>query len=117
MKKLAVIYDPHNLLQFIWYYSTYGKDNEWDALCLKNQSKGVYMDKYCIKSGIFQNVYAYDEGYQDKNIIDKGILVFRMFLFAVCGKRKKMCRNIVGQYINVDDYDINIEGIRETIIK
>lgn len=105
MKKLAVIYDPHNLLQFIWYYSTYGKDKEWDALCLRNQSKGVYMDRYCVNSGIFRNVYSYDEGYQDKNIVDKGLLLFRMFLFALCGKRKKMCRNIVGQYINVDDYD------------
>ena len=48
-KGLAVIYDPHNLYQFIWYYCNAGRDMVWDALCLPNDKKGEYMHTYCEK--------------------------------------------------------------------
>lgn len=57
-KAIALIYDPHNLLQFIWYYCSYGTDYEWTALCLPNGHKGEYMSKYCKRSGIFEKVIS-----------------------------------------------------------
>ena len=58
MKKgLAVIYDPHNVYQFLWYYCTYGKDIEWSALCLPNSYKGEYLSEPCRKLGIFKKIY------------------------------------------------------------
>ena len=46
MKGLAIIYDPHNLYQFLWYYCNKGKIKEWDALCLPNGYKGEYMHTF-----------------------------------------------------------------------
>ena len=57
-KGLILVYDPHNLYQFLWYYCTYGKDMKWDALCLPNEGKGEYMSAYCKRVGIFEQVYS-----------------------------------------------------------
>jgi hypothetical protein len=56
-KGLAVIYDPHNVYQFLWYYCTYGKDIEWYALCLPNSYKGEYLSNECKKMNIFKEIY------------------------------------------------------------
>ena len=52
-KGLAVIYDPHNLYQFVWYYCNHGKQKKWDALSLPNGGRGEYMHSFCEDTGIF----------------------------------------------------------------
>ena len=107
-KGLAVVYDPHNLYQFIWYYATYGKDIEWDALCLPNGYKGEYMSEYCEKSGIFKTIYKGEQAYLSSSILDRGVLFAKMVFYAVLKKQKIMCKKIVGQYVNIDNYDIAV---------
>ena len=70
-KGLAVVYDPHNLYQFIWYYCNKGKEKEWDALCLPNGFKGEYMHTYCERAEIFQYIYKDDKDYSNIPIGEK----------------------------------------------
>ena len=67
-KGLVVIYDPHSLQQFIWYYCTYAQDVKWDALCLPNGYKGTYMTDYCKKSGVFEKIYVGNVDYMNMKL-------------------------------------------------
>lgn len=108
-KGLAIIYDPHNLYQFIWYYCTYGLDKKWDALCLPNGFKGQYMDSYCEKSGVFENIYADDKDFLAVPLGSQLKLFLQMFGYAIIGQQKCFCREFLNKYVNIDDYDeINI---------
>lgn len=104
-KKLAVIYDPHNLLQFIWYYSTYKSEYEWDALCLPNGSKGEYMSKHCEKSGIFTHVISNSKAYLDASLIEQLKIFFKMFIFFCIGKQEEFCKELANDFVCIDDYE------------
>lgn len=105
MKGLAVIYDPHNLYQFIWYYCNQGKQKEWDALCLPNGYKGEYMHTYCEVADIFSKIYKYDSDFSNMPALQKLKMILRMFGHAVIGKRKIFCEKLVNSYVNVNEYD------------
>jgi hypothetical protein len=109
MKKgLAVIYDPHNVYQFLWYYCTYGKDIEWSALCLPNSYKGEYLSEPCEKLGIFKNIFRDTQQFDSMPLMKRLIIFIKMFLFALIGKQKffskKFIRNFIGDY----DFDTAI---------
>ena len=80
-KGLAIIYDPHNLYQFLWYYCTYGQNKKWDALCLPNGFKGQYMDAYCKKSGVFENIYCDDKDFLAVPLSQQLKIFLHFFLF------------------------------------
>lgn len=107
MKKrgLAIIYKPHNLYQFVWYYCNKGKEKEWDALCLPNGYKGEYMHTYCEKAGIFQHIYQNDTDFSILPNRKKLISFAGMFLYYIMGRRTAYCKKLINQYVNVDDYD------------
>ena len=108
-KGLAVIYDPHNLYQFIWYYSTYGADKKWDALCLPNGFKGQYMDAYCKKCGIFENIFTDEKDYISVSSREQLKIFFKMFGYALIGQQKRFCNSFLKNYVNIDEYDeINV---------
>ena len=105
-KGLAIIYDPHNLYQFVWYYCN--NDNsrkEWDALCLPNGYKGEYMHSFCEKAGIFSKVYADDKDYQTVSAAKKIGLAFGMIMFFIFGRRRNYCKRLLKEYVSIDDYD------------
>lgn len=106
MKKgLALIYDPHNLYQFIWYYCTYERDCKWDALCLPNGYKGEYMSEYCEKSGIFENIIRDSKDFMNMPFGKKIIFGLKMLTYALCGKQNVFCRKLLNNYVNIDEYD------------
>lgn len=106
MKKgLAVVYDPHNLYQFIWYYCNKGKAKKWDALCLPNGYKGEYMHTYCESAGIFQHVYRGETDYSVLSLSKKFKLFCQMAIYFLIGKREKKCKDIINQYVNESEYD------------
>lgn len=82
-KGVALIYNPHNLHQFIWYYCTYGRDYDWTALCFPNGYKGEYMSEYCKKSGIFKEIIRRSESFVTIPVRKKCIMFIQMFLYAL----------------------------------
>lgn len=104
-KGLAIIYDPHNLYQFVWYYCNKGKEKEWDALCLPNGYRGEYMHTYCEGAGIFQHIYRNDTDFSILSTTKKLRTFAGMFLHYIVGRRTAYCKKLINQYVNVDDYD------------
>lgn len=96
---LVIVYDPHSLQQFVWYYCTYGQDIKWDALCLPNGYKGSYMDTYCVRTGVFENVFKGETDYLEMPFINKVALFLKMFGYYVIGKRKKCATEILESYV------------------
>lgn len=97
---LAVIYDPHNIYQFLWYYCTYGKDMDWYALCLPNSSKGEYLSEVCEKLGIFKRIFRDTKPFDSMPMKRRFELFIKMFLFAIFGQRKRFCENFIASYID-----------------
>ncbi len=105
-KGLAIIYDPHNLYQFVWYYCNSGHDKKkWDALCLPNAQKGEYMHSYCEASGIFDRIIRSDVCYEAVPIRSKLAMFVSMFVSWVFGRRRAYCRRLLGRFVQLDDYD------------
>ena len=102
---LAIIYNPHNLYQFVWYYCNKGKEKKWDALCLPNGYKGEYMHIYCENTDIFQRIYRNDTDFSIMSITKKFRTFAGMFLYYIMGRRTAYCKKLINQYVNVDDYD------------
>lgn len=104
-KGLVIIYDPHNLYQFIWYYCNVGKMLNWDALCLPNDRRGEYMHSYCDATGIFETVYKYDDGFKSAGVSRKIRVFAKMLIYYVLGQRKKYCKKLINQYVSWDAYE------------
>lgn len=105
LKGLAIIYDPHNLYQFVWYYCNEGKQKEWDALCLPNGYKGEYMHTFCEKAEIFSKIYKYDTDFGNMTSLKKLKVVMSMFGHFIIGQRQRFCKKLVNTYVKLDDYD------------
>ena len=86
-KGLAVIYDPHNLYQFVWYYCNHGKQKKWDALSLPNGGRGEYMHSFCEDTGIFEHVYRSDNDFSVMEAKKKCVIVAQMFVNCIFGKQ------------------------------
>lgn len=105
-KGLAIIYDPHSLQQFLWYYFTYAKDVQWDALCLPNGYKGTYMTGYCQKARIFKQIYRGNIDYLEMGIIDKLILFIQMIWHWATNSKSVFAKKVFDSYVdNVDEYN------------
>lgn len=107
-KGIAVIYDPHNLYQFIWYYATYGKEYEWTALCLPNGYKGEYMSKFCEKAGIFEKIIRDEQAYLNASIKTKAKEFIKMCFYAIAGRQSQYCKKLISKYVNIDQYEIGV---------
>lgn len=107
MKKgLVVIYDPHSLQQFLWYYCTHAYDVKWDALCLPNGYKGTYMDDYCKKADIFNKVITSNVDYMNMPLVSKFFIFLQMVWYFITFRREKLCKKILNDYVdNIDEYE------------
>ncbi len=106
MKKgLAIIYDPHNLYQFIWYFCNKGNHKVWDALCLPNGPNGEYMHTYCEQAGIFSNIYMDSTDFSILPAAKKYKMMSKMFTAFVVGRKKSYCRKLINKYVTYDEYD------------
>ncbi len=104
-KGLVIVYDPHNLYQFLWYYCNAGKTMSWDALCLPNDKKGEYMHPYCERTSVFSNVYYYDDTFKSISAIKKFITFIQMLGYYVCGQKRRYCHKLINRYVNWNEYD------------
>lgn len=105
-KGLAVIYNPHNLYEFVWYYSNNEhNEKEWDALCLPNGYKGEYMHEYCERAGIFSEVFQCKTDYAALPFTAKIKMLAGMFISFAVGLRTAYCRRTLNRLVPLDDYD------------
>ena len=104
-KGIAVIYDPHNVYQFLWYYTTFGKNLEWYALCLPNSYKGEYLSETCIKTGIFKKVYRDTNPFDAMPIRKRFYLFIKMFFYALIGRQKTFSKQFISRYIDNLEFD------------
>ena len=105
-KGLAIIYDPHNLYQFIWYYCNNDNSKKrWDALCLPNGYKGEYMHTFCEKTNIFDKIYRSELDYTKITMKNKLLMFLKMVLFFFMGKRRVFCKKLLNKFVNEADYD------------
>lgn len=104
-KGLAIIYDPHNLYQFIWYFCNRGKSKEWDALCLPNGPKGEYMHPYCEATGIFSEIYTSETDFSAMETRKKCKMFLAMAFSFLTGRKKAYCRRLIRQFVDYEAYD------------
>lgn len=111
---LVIIYDPHSLQQFLWYYFTHAKEVVWDAFCLPNGAKGTYMTPYCEKAGIFSKVYSGNIDYLQMNNMSKLVLFFKMSWYWFITKKSLFAQNVFHEYgIDIQEYN-EVASICET---
>lgn len=104
-KGLALVYDPHNLYQFIWYYCSSKEKKKWDALSLPNGYKGEYMHTFCEKTEIFENIYKDDTDFGTMSFLKKIRLMFLMLLYFIFGQRTRFCKKLLNEFVPLDEYD------------
>lgn len=110
-KGLAIIYDPHHLQQFIWYYTSHAECEQWDALCLPNGYKGTYMDTYCRRINFFKKIYSDETEYLALSLFQKGQLLINMIWHYVTRHKMIFCKKILNQFVeNIDEYDEIVAG-------
>ena len=103
-KGLALIYNAHNLLEFIWYYVKFGQDKEWDALCLPSGAKGEYMSEYCKKCGVFSKVISSEKEYISASMSEQIRTFISMFYYAATRRRSKYCKSVLNEFVDIDSY-------------
>ncbi len=117
MKKgLAVIINPQSLSEFIWYYSTYGYEKEWDALCLTDGVSFEQIIKKCNQSGMFSKVLSCEKVYEDDSVAKRIMRFLKMLFYACIGKRNIFCNKLIASLVNINDYDeVSVEGDLKTV--
>jgi hypothetical protein len=105
-KALAVVYDPHNLLEFLWYYATCGKEFEWTALCLPNGYKGEYIGDYCERCGIFNRVIRKKVDFLTVSSAKKARIFASMLGNAILKRQRAYVASFLKDFeVDVEDYD------------
>lgn len=110
MKKNAVVilYSPRGLLEFLWYFCTYGKEYNWIAVCAWYGNMARHQVEVCRKLGIFSRICFDDRNFMDMDILKKIKLFFEMGFYFLIGQRKKMCRRIIQEAIGDIDYELAV---------
>lgn len=104
---LLIVYNAHNLLEFVWYYCSHeeAREKSWDALCLPSGFNGEYMKPFCEKSGLFTHILDADQAFINSSSFQQMSLFAKMVGSALTGRRKALCRNTLNQYVSIDQYD------------
>ena len=102
---LACICNSNSLNQFLWYYSTYGKDTEWYALCSPNSSNNDYAFSYCEKLGFFIEVYRMPVIFSVLPLADRFRLFCKLFVYAFLRQKKAFAKKFIASYTNGLEFD------------
>ncbi len=104
-KGLAVIYDPHNLYQFVWYYCNHGKQKKWDALSLPNGGRGnicIHSVKTLESLNMF---YRSDNDFSVMEAKKKCVIVAQNVCELYIGKTKDFCKKMLNPIRGLSEYD------------
>lgn len=106
-KALAILYSPKTLVDFIWYYHTFGKEYAWDVLCIPYGGKEM-IDRYCVNSNIFRNIYMTKTCFETLPKSKMAVLALKMIMSCVIGKSKQFAKDYLKPFVNDQDYDLHL---------
>lgn len=110
-KAIAVIYSPKSLFNFIWYYSSFGKEYEWDVVIRpygKDSDKSILntMQIYVKKMGIFKNIIIDFDNEIFQSVGDKVKLLIQMMGYCIVKKQRTFCEKYINKRFRLDDYSL-----------
>lgn len=105
-KAVVVIYAAKKLYDFIWYYSTYGQDYEWLAVC--GSFEGENISDLCKKSGIFSKIVIVEDTYKDISFKEKAKMFIELTAYYVVGMRQRKCKKLIQDAIGDYNYDLAV---------
>ncbi len=110
MKKKAVLilYSPRGILEFLWYYCTYGEDYEWTVVCAPYGSMIEHQIETCKKLGIFSNVIRDDRDFMNMDMLKKIAFFLKLGFYFILGQRKKMCSDIIRGAVGNLEYELAV---------
>lgn len=106
-KALALLYSPKTLVDFIWYYHTFGQEYAWDVICVPCGGK-VLIEKYCINSGVFSNVYVSEPIYKSMSMGRMAVLFGKMTIAWITKKKSQFVQSYFKKYVENLDYDLHL---------
>ncbi|MBR5648301.1 hypothetical protein [Pseudobutyrivibrio sp.] len=118
---LAVLSSPKTLYDFLWIYLAYGSEFEWDLLALpagKNSENGNWTVKIeeCAKSsGIFKDVYIYQDALIDSSLFKKIKEFLSFFAYFLIRKQTLLSKKKIKEVINIDQYNNIVTVYQGTI--
>lgn len=107
-KAIVILYSPREILEFLWYYCTYGKEYEWTAICAPYGDMAETQIDTCNSLGIFEEVIYDERNFMEMNMSKKIILFLKMTFYYITGRRKKMCRKIIEGCIGNRNYQLAV---------
>ncbi len=106
-KALAILYSPKSLIDFTWYYYTYGSEYKWDTLVLACDGK-ILIGEECEKSELFENIYFENINYNQLPLIELGTMFFEMFLYWLTRRKKQYVKKFFKDKVGNLDYDLHL---------
>lgn len=106
-KALAILYSPKTLLDFVWYYHSYGKEYVWDVLCIPCGGK-VIIDEYCHNSGLFHKIFTTNIIYSSLPKRTLAVLFIRMTIAWILGRKKYFIKKYLKKFVGELDYDFHL---------
>ena len=105
-RSLVLIDNAHNLYEFLWYYCTYGKDEQWDAIWIYHPlGNNDFLEPLCKKLNIFNNIYKTGMPFKFMSLPSKLLFFFKMLIYALFKKQKSLARTVISKYVKIDNYD------------
>lgn len=106
-KALAILYSPKTLVDFIWYYHTFGNKYTWDVLCVPCGGK-VIIDEYCHNSELFQNIHTTNIIYNSLPKKTSAVLFAKMTVAWILGRKKTFIKKYLEQFVGELDYELHL---------
>lgn len=106
-KAVAVLYAARGVYDFLWYYSTYGKEYDWIAVCGWYGKSDVALE-LCQNAGVFKEVIWTDERFDNKSFLEAMKEFLKMSAYYICGKRNLYCQKLIERNLNKYDYDLAV---------
>lgn len=106
-KALAILYSPKTLLDFVWYYYSYGRECAWDVLCIPCGGK-VIIDEYCRNSGLFQRIYTTNISYNYLSKKNLAVLFVRMTGAWILRRKEEFVKRYLKKFVGELDYDLHL---------
>lgn len=110
MKKKAVLilYSPRGILEFLWYYCTYGEDYEWTVVCAPYGNMAEQQIETCKNLGVFANIIRDDRDFMNMDMLKKVLFFLKLGFYFILGQRKRMCSNIIRGAIGDLEYELAV---------
>lgn len=122
-KGLAILTGPYVLLQFLWYYSTFGRDVDWTAVLIsygrgKTASENARnMDALCRKSGVFSKIVIAAGNRMFDDSAGKKLRDFcEMLFFWATGNRVEHCKKQIASITGESDYSVCVVSCDSSLI-